>query len=211
MAEPAAGQAAPVARSPIRSALPVVVSDGWEVSARRSTAALRLTDVTPLAKVLVLAGPDAGEALGVPCGRAARDGDGALVVGVAPGEWLLVAAPGAAARVAALVRAATGAQDAMVSVLDVTHGRALVRLTGERSAALLAKVCAIDLGDRTTPDGAALRTSVARVVTEVVREDVNRSRSYLLGCDRALGAYLFDALRDAGAEFGVDIDGFPGR
>lgn len=33
-------------------------------------------------------------------------------------------------------------------------------------------------------------------------------RSYLLHCERSCGQYLFDALLDAGAEFGIDIDGF---
>jgi hypothetical protein len=43
----------PVARSPIAPAPPVAVVAGWEVSARRSSAPLRLVDCTPLAKVLV--------------------------------------------------------------------------------------------------------------------------------------------------------------
>ena len=43
----------PVARSPITPAEPVVVRDGWEVSARESAAALTLRDQTPMAKVLV--------------------------------------------------------------------------------------------------------------------------------------------------------------
>ena len=35
-------------------------------------------------------------------------------------------------------------------------------------------------------------------------------RSYLLHCERSVGQYLFDALLDAGAEFGVEVDGFTG-
>jgi hypothetical protein len=86
----------PVARSPIAPPPPVLVLEGWEVSGRRATAGLTLTDCTPLAKVQVRApiGGRAAAELAVPFGRAARDPAGALVAGSGPGEWLLLAAPG---------------------------------------------------------------------------------------------------------------------
>jgi hypothetical protein len=34
------------------------------------------------------------------------------------------------------------------------------------------------------------------------------SPSYLLHCERSSGQYLFDALLRAGADFGIEIDGF---
>src|SRR5689334_6980028 len=87
-----------VARSPIAPAPPVVVAAGWEVSGRRASGALTLTDCTPLTKMQLRAPVDGEVAasLGVPFGRAARDPDGTLVVGSGPGEWLLLAAPGRA-------------------------------------------------------------------------------------------------------------------
>lgn len=198
-----------LARGPVAPAPPVAVEAGWEVSARRSAAPLRITDCAPLTKVLVRA-PERGaaaRALGVGFGRAARDERlGALVVGSGPGEWHLLAPPGTARDVAARVEA--DGDDGLVSVVDLTHGRALVRLTGADAAHLLSKVCAVDLADEVTPDGAALRTSVAGVVTDVVRDDTEAGRSYLLGCERSYGQFLFDTLVDAGEEFGVDVDGF---
>jgi heterotetrameric sarcosine oxidase gamma subunit len=149
-----------------------------------------------------------GAALGVGFGRAARDRHGSLVVGSGPDEWLLLAPPGTAAAVAARVRAAP--DDGLVSVLDATHDRALVRLSGAASAALLARVCAIDLAEEVTPDGAAFRSDVAGVVTDVVRDDRGGERSYLLHCERSFGQYLFDALLDAGADLGIEVDGFAG-
>ncbi|MGH9246313.1 MAG: sarcosine oxidase subunit gamma family protein [Acidimicrobiales bacterium] len=197
-----------VARSPIATAPPLTLVDGWEVSARRSRARLRLVDCTPVAKVLVRASADGAtaNALGVGHRRAARDGNGALVVGSGPGEWLLLAAPGTAAKVAGRVERITDAE--LVSVLDVTHGRVLIRLGGAAAASLLARVCAIDLADDVTPDGAAFRTAVAGVVSEVVRDDRSGEPCYLLACARDTGQYLFNVLRDAGAEFAADIDGF---
>ena len=203
-----------IARSPIRPAEPVTVVAGWEVSGNRATSPLTITDLTPLAKIVVRARWDgaAAGALGVPHGRGARNDTGALVTGSSPGEWLVLAPPGTAPEVTAALReAADGAE--LVTVLDLTHGLAVMRITGERSADLLAKVCAVDFGDRVTPDGSALRSSVARLAAGVVRDDQDGAsapavRSYLLHCDRSYGEYLFGALVDAGREFGIEVDGF---
>jgi heterotetrameric sarcosine oxidase gamma subunit len=206
----------PVARGPIRPGEPATVVAGWEVSGHRATSALTVADLTPLAKVLVRARWDGATArvLGVPHGRAARDGSGALVAGSAPGEWLVLAPPGTAPDVAAgLENAAAGAE--LVTVMDITHGLAMMRITGDRSADLLAKVCAVDFADGVTPDGTALRSSVARLAVGVVRDDRppdapggRATRSYLLHCDRSYGQYLFGSLLDAGREFGIEVDGF---
>ena len=201
----------PVARSPIAPPPPVVMVAGWEVSGRRAQAGLTLTDCTPLAKVGVRApvGGRAAAGLGVPFGRAARDSGGTLVAGSGPGEWLLLAAPGQAP--ALLARAgdlAARFPGELITATDITHGRALVRLSGSRAADVLAKVCGIDVSDGITPDGAAFRTSVAAVATDVIRDDAGGVRSYLLHCERSSGAYLFGELLAAGSEFGIEIDGF---
>jgi heterotetrameric sarcosine oxidase gamma subunit len=201
----------PVARSPIAPPPPVVVVAGWEVSGRRARAGLTLTDCTPLAKVQVRA-PARGRAaaeLAVRFGRAARDPGGTLVAGSGPGEWLLLAAPGEAP--ALLARAgdlAARFPGEPITATDITHGRALIRLTGSRAADVLAKVCGIDTGDGITPDGAAFRSSVAAVATDVLRDDTDDIPSYLLHCERSSGAYLFGELLAAGSEFGIEIDGF---
>lgn len=211
MSEPAGvPNRGPVARSPVSPAAPVETRWGWAVSGRRSQAALRLEDCAPLAKVVVRAASDgrAAAELRVPFGRAERDAEGTLVVGSGPGEWMLLGEPGRANALAA--RAGGLAVDRHVSAVDVTHGRALMRLTGRDAAGVLAKVCAIDLADRTTPDGRAFRSSVAKLATDIVRDDRDGTPSYLLHCERSSGQYLFDALLDAGAEFGIDIDGFRG-
>ena len=201
----------PIARSPIEPLPPVLVVDGWEVSGRRVRAALTLTDCTPLAKVGVSApiGGRAAAELAVPFGRAVRDPGGTLTAGSGPGEWLLLAAPGQgpvlAARMGDLAARCPGE---LVTATDVTHGRALVRLTGPRAADVLAKVCGIDTSEPITPDGAAFRTAVAAVSTDVIRDDTGGVPSYLLHCERSSGAYLFGELLTAGGEFGIEIDGF---
>jgi sarcosine oxidase, subunit alpha len=198
------GLAAPVARSPIAPAEPVTVVDGWEISAIRADKAdLTLTDCTPLAKVAVASRQT--ELNTVRFGRAARDEDGTLVAGSGPGEWLLIGPPGHAA---ALTAKATDTAAPGTTCVDLTHGRALLRLTGENGPSVLAKLSAIDLDDDLVPDGAALRTAVAAVATDIIRDDQDGTPSYLLHCERSVGQYLFDTLLQAGAEYGLAVDGF---
>ncbi|HEX3194016.1 MAG TPA: sarcosine oxidase subunit gamma family protein [Streptosporangiaceae bacterium] len=196
------------------------VEAGWEVSGGRSGAALTITDCTPLAKVHLRAPWNGAmaKALGVPFGRADRDDaspeGGWLVVGSGPGEWLVLAPPGAAAAVTDWLAtvAADAAGDEFVSVTDLTHGRALVRVTGPDAAELLARLCGADLHDDMAPDGAALRSAVAGVATDIVRDDTMIDGaavpSYLLHCERSSGQYLFGALVSAGESLGIGVDGF---
>lgn len=198
--------AAAVARSAVVPAPPVAVIGGWEVSGRHSTADLRITDCSPLNKCRVRAATDGrvARALGVGFGRARRD-DGVLVAGVAPEQWLLLAPPG---RDPAAVLDDVDRDGPLVTVLDVTHARTLLRLTGATAAAVLSTLCAIDLSDDVTPDGTVLATRLADIGAELIRDDAAGERSYLIGCDRSYGQYLLDALCGAGAEHGIDVDGF---
>jgi heterotetrameric sarcosine oxidase gamma subunit len=190
---------------------------------------LTLTDLSLWVKFQVKAAPDGPirTALGVPFGRTTRPAQpggrapepgepgtsaapfGTLVVGAGPGEWLVLGAPEAAADLRTALTALTEASDEFASVVDLTHGRALVRLRGADSAGLLAKVCAVDLADSVTPDRSALRCSVARVVTDVIRDDrPDGTPGYLLHCERSSGQYLAECLLDAGAEFGITVNPF---
>jgi heterotetrameric sarcosine oxidase gamma subunit len=200
-----------VARSPIAPSPPVRVEAGWQVSGCRSDAALTITDCTPLAKVHVRAPWNGAmaKALGVPFGRASREA-GWLLAGSGPGEWLVLAPAGAAGQVVGRLSetAAGSAPEEFVSVIDLTHGRALVRVTGEQAPDLLSLLCGIDFDGNMTPDGAAFRSSLAGVATDFIRDDRDGTRSYLLHCERSSGQYLFDSLAGAGELLGIGIDGF---
>lgn len=204
----------PVARSAITPPDPVV-RDGWEVSARRSTADLTLVDETHLTKIGVR-GPFDGalrDVVGTRFGRAVRTeqaGAPVLAVGSGPGEWFVLGAPGTGTPLRDHLATAARATGEFVSVVDLTHGRALMRLQGRRCADVLNKLCGIDLHDESVPDGSALRTSVAGIATDLVRDDAGGRTggpSYLLHCERSSGQYLFDALLDAGTEFGIEVTG----
>jgi len=184
-----------VARSPIAQAVPIEIAHGWEVSRKKSSAPLRLADLSQLAKFGVKA---QSAQFDVPYGRSARHGDW-IVAGSGPDEWTLLGPIGETREVVT---------SGFASVVDLTHGRALMRLTGGEAAKVLGKLCPIDFSDSMCPNGAAFRASVANVVTDVVREDVDGTRSYLVHCERSSGQFLFDALFDAGTEFGIDVEGF---
>lgn len=200
---------APVADSPIAPLPPVCVQHGWRVSARRSTGQLRITDGTPLAKVLVRADPrgPTAAALAVSFGHAARDAAGVLVAGTAPGQWLLLGAPGSAEDLAAGSVAVS--DPGLRTVVDRTHALALVALHGTPAADLLARLCPVDLHPAVTPDGAVLTSLVAGMTVGIVREDRDGVRRYLLYAERSIGRSLFGALLEAGREFAVEVDGFP--
>jgi sarcosine oxidase subunit alpha len=202
-----AGSADPV--GPVRpTSMPVALSAVTLAAPDRggsdAESELTLADLGSLAKLSVRAPHDgaAATALGTGFGRAVRTGHGELVVGSGPGEWLVLGHPGTQDALRARLQDLRSAGE-FVSVVDLTHGRAVLRLRGRRSADLLAKVCAMDLSDDAAPHGAALRSSVAALVTDLVRDDQGGVSSYLLHCERSSGQYLVDALLDAGAEFGI--------
>ena len=168
------------------------------------TSALTLADCTPTAKVLVHAPPTGplAERLGVPFGQSRREEDGTLILRVRPAQWLLFSAAGRGPELVQQWQQAAEETGEFVSVVDVTAGRSLLRLSGDNAPALLAKISALDLD--AAPDGAAFRSSVAKVNAEIVRSDeTDGRRSYLVACERSYGGYLVGALADAGAEFSL--------
>jgi heterotetrameric sarcosine oxidase gamma subunit len=200
----------PVARSPIRQRPPLAEHASWEVSRASARAPLRLADLTPLAKILIRADPASAAAGVLACefGYSRRAVSGELVIGSGPGEWLLLAPASTRPPLAAQLSPGGGE---FRTIIDATHGRVVLRLTGADAARTLEKLCAIDLSDKATPDTAAFRSSVARLACLVVRDDLGGVRSYLICSDRSCGQYLFDALADAGAQYSLEQDGYPDR
>ena len=153
-----------------------------------------LTDESTLTKVSVRAQVGASP-LGVDFTRTDRR-DGVLIAGIRPDEWLLL---GTGADVEAFL---TGTEfDASVNRIDISHSRLCLRLTGERSSSALEKVCSLDFDDMMFPDGATGSASVAKVSSDLIRDDQDDEPSYLILADRSFGQYLYDAIHDATTEF----------
>ncbi len=151
----------------------------------------RLGDESATPKLLVYEDFEPGGAverhLGVGFGAAVVAGDGSLVCGVRPGEWLLVGE-----------RSGSTLPAAGAVTVDLTHGLAMLRLSGPGAPEVLAALCSIDTAEEMMPDGAVCGASVARAACTLVRNDVAGGRSYLILSQRSSGRYLFDAVRDAG-------------
>jgi heterotetrameric sarcosine oxidase gamma subunit len=137
----------------------------------------RLRDESHLAKWRIWEG-----ASEVALGTARHQG-GSLIVAVAPGEWMVV-----------------GDKPNVAEVIDMTHVRAAIRLTGVGARALLECVCALDLSESMTPDGAAARTLVAGVATELIRDDVAGEPSYLLLMSRSFARSVWSRLEGAASQ-----------
>ncbi len=166
---------------------------------------LARSPIAPAPPVTVLAG---WEVSGRQAKADAAGGTGLTITDCTPLAKVQLRAPVGRDLESGLASVAARAPGEHVTWVDLTHGRALMRLTGSRAASVLARVCGIDLSDEITPNGAAFRSSVASVATDMIRDDLGSTRSYLLHCERSAGDYLFRALLRAGAEFGIEIDGF---
>ena len=166
---------------------------------------LMLSDASATTKWLVRGGSDgaAADRLAVPFGSSHPTEGGALVLGSRPGEWIILGTAGAVAEVVSGLEGLDSSD--FVSALDWTHGRALFRINGADAPRMLEKVCSLDWSDPMTPDGAVASASVAKVTCDIARNDMDGTPSYLIFCDRSFGQYLFDALIDAGDEFGISV------
>ncbi|MYJ41121.1 MAG: hypothetical protein F4076_01550 [Acidimicrobiaceae bacterium] len=166
---------------------------------------LMLADASGTTKWLVRGevGGAAADRMDAPFGSSRDAGGGACVLGSRPGEWIVV---GPADAVAGVVVGLDGLDASeFVTALDWTHGRALFLVTGTDAPRMLEKVCSLDWSDAMTPDGAVASASVAKVICDVARCDSDGTPTYMIFCDRSFGQYLFDALIDAGEEFGLAV------
>jgi len=188
---------------------------GWRVARSFApgpgdwTAAVGLADESHFGKIMIH-GQDGGEQLAA-IGLIAPGGVGEGVVSGAtavyrlrPDQLFISVAPGEEAGLVTSLSAAMS-DGADVTLSDITHGRARLRLVGPAAAELLGRACPLDLRATAFPDGAARQSSVARTAQLILRHDLDGGRlpSYVIIGARSLGAYLWDTLIDLGRDLGV--------
>ena len=105
------------------------------------------------------------------------------------------------------VQAAVQAQDGLLTLTGVTHGRAELWLLGRAAADLLSRLCGLDLHADHFPNLAAQQTSVAKTAQLVIRADVGRQPLYVLIGARSLGAYLWQTLVAAAHDMDLRLCG----
>lgn len=87
-------------------------------------------------------------------------------------------------------------------LLPRQDSHAWLLLTGAHIAAVMAKLCGVDLRLEAFPPGAVAQTSAAHINVIVINLGTGQLPCFQLLCDRASANYFWDALLDAMAEFG---------
>ena len=95
----------------------------------------------------------------------------------------------------------------LVTVTDVTHGRAELHLIGPNSAELLSRLCGLDFHPDHFPDETARQSRVAKTNQIIIRHDMDLNQgtissvpAYALIGGRSLAAYLWETILEAGRD-----------
>lgn len=198
-------------------ARPASSAEGWRVpevftsvaaEAEAARRAVALGDQTPRGKLLVQGDEAlalAQRALGVAPEAVGRmvQGDGVEASRLRRELLFVGAEPAVRARALAALQQAVAGAAGLVTVTDVTHGRFELRLVGPAAAELMSRVCSLDFDERAFPSASAKETSVARTRQLVVRSDLGDLPAFRLIGGRALGAYVWDTLMQAGRGLGI--------
>lgn len=125
----------------------------------------------------------------------ASDCGSSRVIWLGPNAWLVVSED-AAPDVFALVPQGAG------TIVDVSHGRAALRLSGPDVRAALAKGCMLDLHPREFPVDRCAQTAIAKipVILDHVEPDV-----FDLYCPRSYARSFWHWLTEACAEYGYRV------
>ncbi len=107
--------------------------------------------------------------------------------------------------VSAQKKLATGsaASEQFVTVTDITHGRAEIRVIGSDSQALLSKVCGLDFHLSAFPNETAKQSSLAKTTQLIIRRDIGELPAFSIIGAQSLGPYVWDTVMEAGREFGL--------
>ncbi|MGV3549857.1 sarcosine oxidase subunit gamma [Rhizobium sp.] len=144
-----------------------------------------LVDGARIHSVLAFKGAEqavAGVLAVLPSGRIRRAG---------PGEWLVVSGDAAQAPVI------DGAM-----VVDQSHGRALFRLVGPQSLAILMRGVAVDLAGGALPEGAAANMAFGHLSINLARTG---AESWELIVGRSFAESLYHDIRQAGRAYGLSF------
>ena len=99
--------------------------------------------------------------------------------------------------------AAAGGSSAPAYLTDVTSGYAALLLAGPRSPEILRKLVDLDASGDAFPNLTCVQTGVHHTYTILLRRDIRSLRAYLILVNREYGEWLWEAIIEAGAEFGI--------
>ncbi len=175
-----------------------------EMAAARTACAVG--DVTPHGKLLI-EGAEAHGAL-VAAYTTAPDSIGGHLAVADGGLYRLRAdlfylstRPGGEA--AALERIERLPGERFVTVTDVTHGLADIRIIGPASRAVLSKICALDFDSDAFPNLTVKQTSLAKTKQMLIRRDFGELPAYTILGAQSLAVYVWGVILESGQEFDI--------
>lgn len=121
---------------------------------------------------------------------------------------LLHTPPGGQTQAAGALAQVISAQKGLISLTDMTHGWAELRLIGPASREVLSRLCGLDLSQAAYPDHHAAFTSVAKTRQLLLRQDADALPAFSLIGARSLAVYLWQTLLAAGQDLGLQAVGW---
>ena len=173
------------------------------------TAAVLLAERRPLSILQVSAfaasGAEAGRRLAgglgldaPPPNRFTADA-GTSLRAIGPGIWQIVGAAGTLPDAASLRATLAG----VATVVDLSHARTALNISGAAAIRTLAKHCGLDLHSAKFPAGSATNTRFGHIGMTLTR--IDDAPSFELLVFRGYAEFVFDALVEAAGEFGLQV------
>jgi heterotetrameric sarcosine oxidase gamma subunit len=134
-----------------------------------------------------------------PPGHAATAG-ALTMLWMQPAAWLLMAPPSEPCALARSVKEACGNS---CSVVDQTHGRAVLHLSGGKARDVLARICRVDLHPRAFRTGCVAATAVAELACLLYQRD--DSPGFELIVPASYAGWFAEAVRRAATGVGYEI------
>lgn len=139
--------------------------------------------------------PDSEEAVSI-LADAAASKPGAIVFRIAANRWFLAGPEGMDGPLSAKLKPANG------SLIDLTHGRTALRISGPKADWVLSKLYAIDFSISAFPAGTGLATSHHNIFTQIHRDD---EQTYTLFVFRSFARAFWHTLQRAAEETGYEV------
>ena len=111
--------------------------------------------------------------------------------------------PGKEVRAQKKLTTVSETSEQLVTVTDITHGRAEIRVIGPASQELLSKVCGLDFHPSAFPNETAKQSSLAKTTQLIIRRDIGELPAFSIIGSQSLGTYVWDTVMEAGREFGL--------
>jgi len=126
-------------------------------------------------------------------------GNDATAIWLGPDEWLLLAEPDASGSLVTELQTALAGHFA--SVVDISAGQTVIRLSGPPTLNVLARGCALDLHPSVFPPGACAQTLLARAQVLLIAVDDTPTIDIIVR--RSFTPYVAAWLHDSAHHFGL--------